>query len=90
MFQKFVQIYMEMQLLAQYFWMKLVKENVQQLQIKFHVIQLLVKWMLLLKIKVNVIASFLMEVADGRIQDVIVKLFHVINIEEQQLNVQVM
>ena len=88
MFQKFVQIYMEMQLLAQYFWMKLVKENVQQLQIKFHVIQLLVKWMLLLKIKVNVIASFLMEVADGRIQDVIVKLFHVINIEEQQLNVQ--
>jgi hypothetical protein len=29
-----------------------------------------------------------MEVVDGSIQDVIVKLFHVVNIEEQQLNAQ--
>jgi hypothetical protein len=42
--------------------------------------------MLQLRIKVNVIVSLLMEVVNGRIQDVIVKLFHVINIEEQQLN----
>jgi hypothetical protein len=35
---------------------------------------------------VIVIVSLLVEVVDGEIQDVIVKLFLVINIEEQQLS----
>jgi hypothetical protein len=42
--------------------------------------------MLQLRIKVNVIVSLLAEVVNGRIQDVIVKLFLVVNIEEQQLS----
>lgn len=34
------------------------------------------------------IVLLLMEVVNGEIQDVIVRLFHVVNIEEQQLSVK--
>lgn len=46
MFQQLVILYMEMLLLAHYFWMIQAKENVEQhhqLQIQLHVIQLLVR-----------------------------------------------